>query len=158
MSARDVTLATIIRLIGVAELFALPFIFVPVSWMGLVHERVLGIGPFPTQPFAEYLARHLSALYAVHGAMLVAVSLDLPRYRPLVRLLGWCHLGLGAAVAWTDWSAGFPWIWAAGEGVMVSVWGVLIVIFSANRNPNARQRHGTATVTSGGEESGKELP
>jgi hypothetical protein len=158
MSANDQTLALLIRLIGVAELCALPFVFVPVSWMGLVHERLLGLGPFPQQPIAEYLARHLSALYTIHGAMLVAVSLDLRRYRPLTRLIGWCHLGLGAAVTWTDWSAGFHPLWAAAEGVMVGSWGVLILVFSTRENPNERQRRGMTGVGGGGEESGKEPP
>lgn len=158
MSANDSTLAVLIRLIGIAELCALPFVFVPVAWMGMVHDRVLGLGPFPPQPIAEYLARHLSALYTVHGAMLVAVSLDIRRYRPLARLLGWCHLGLGAAVAWTDWSAGLHPLWAAGEGVAVGGWGVMILVFSTRENPNERQRRGTTGVGGGGEESGKELP
>ncbi len=156
MSAADQTLVVILRIVGLAELFALPFVFVPVSWMGLVHDRVLGLGPFPHQPIAEYLARHLSALYAVHGAMVVAVSLDVPRYRPLARLLGWCHLGLGGAVAWTDVSAGFHPLWAAGEGVMVSSWGVLILVFSNHRNPSDRKRSAPAGVSRMGEESEQE--
>ncbi|MBN9518595.1 hypothetical protein J0H58_08765, partial [bacterium] len=156
MSA-DQALVAILRVIGLAELFALPFVFVPVTWMGLVHDHVLGLGPFPQQPIAEYLARHLSALYAVHGAMGFALSLDVPRYRPLVRLLGWCHLGLGGAVAWTDVSAGLHPLWAVGEGLVVGTCGVLILVFSNRRNPNEHQRRAPTGVSRNGEESEQEL-
>ncbi|MFO0801378.1 MAG: hypothetical protein U0804_28260 [Gemmataceae bacterium] len=143
MSASDASLARLLRFVGAAELAALAFVVAPLGWMEAVHDRVLGLGPLPTSRIVEYLARHLSALYAVHGAMVVAVSLDLPRYRPLARVLGWSHVGLGVAVGWTDCSAGFAWWWALGEGTLVSICGGAIVLL-------ARQRRATTAVSSGG--------
>jgi len=147
MLASDPTLALLLRLLGAAELAALFFVFAPLGWMDAVHDRVLGLGPLPPGRIVEYLARHLSALYAVHGAMVVAISFDLPRYRPLVRVLGWSHVGLGVAVGWADWSAGFPWAWALGEGTLVAACGALIVVAGGRR-----QRRGAEAVGSGGEE------
>jgi hypothetical protein len=151
MAASDYSLAVLLRLVGAAELAALVFVFAPVGWMDAVHDRALGLGPLPAGRIVEYLARHLSALYAVHGAMILAVSLDLSRYRPLARLLGWCHVGLGFLLAWTDWSAGFPWAWAAGEGTLVSACGGLIVYCAGGSTPR-RQRRGPGAVGGGGEE------
>jgi hypothetical protein len=146
MARSDPSLAVLLRLVGAAELAALLFAFAPLGWLDVVHDRVLGLGPLPSGRIVEYLARHLSALYAVHGAMVLAVSFDLPRYRPLARVLGWSHVGLGAAVGWADWSAGFPWAWAVGEGTLVAACGGLIVVFAR------RQRCGSGAVGSGGEE------
>lgn len=148
MSATDAPLTILLRLVGAAELAALVFVLAPLSWMDVVHDRVLGLGPLPAGRIVEYLARHLSALYAVHGVMVLAVSFDLPRYRPLARLLGWCHVGLGLALGWADWSAGFPWAWALGEGTLVSACGGLIVVLARG----GRQRVRSVSVGGGGEE------
>ncbi|HYH65303.1 MAG TPA: hypothetical protein VD866_11465 [Urbifossiella sp.] len=147
MSACDANLALLLRLIGAAELAALAFVVAPFGWMDTVHDRLLGLGPLPAERIIEYLARHLSALYAVHGAMVLAISFDLPRYRPLVRVLGWSHVGLGVALGWADWSAGFPWAWALGEGTLVAACGGLIVVAGGRR-----QHHGAESVGSGGKE------
>jgi hypothetical protein len=42
----------------------------------------------PTGPVVEYLARSLSAFYALVGALCLVVAAALERYRPLVRFLG----------------------------------------------------------------------
>lgn len=146
MARSDHNLAFLLRLIGASELVALLFVIAPLGWMDAVHDRVLGLGPLPAGRIVEYLARHLSALYAVHGVMVLAISFDLPRYRPLARLLGWCHVGLGVAVGWADWSAGFPWAWAVGEGTLVAACGGLIVYFAR------RKRRGAGAVGGSGEE------
>jgi hypothetical protein len=146
MAPSDYSLAVLLRMIGAAELAALAFVFAPVGWMDAVHDRFLGLGPLPSGPIIEYLARHLSALYAVHGAMIVGISLDLTRYRPLAVVLGWSHVGLGPALGWTDWSAGFHWVWALGEGMVVSCCGGLIVAFARCGKLAACQRHRPAAV------------
>jgi hypothetical protein len=148
MARSDASLAFLLRLVGAAELAALAFVLAPLGWMDAVHDGFLGLGPLPAGRIVEYLARHLSALYAVHGAMVLAISFDLPRYRPLVRVLGWSHVGLGVAVGWAGWSAGFPWAWALGEGTLVAACGGLIVVLAGG----VRQRRGSGAVGSGGEE------
>jgi hypothetical protein len=45
-------------------------------------------GEMPTAPVGEYLARPVSACYAILGALGLVVAADLERYRPLVRFLG----------------------------------------------------------------------
>jgi hypothetical protein len=128
--AADAVLKWLLRAVGGVELLAVPFVFFPVPWMDQVHRRVLGLGTLPEGPIVEYMARSLSALYAVHGAVVFALSFDLPRYRPLVRLVGVLHLLLGAAVLATDLSAGMPTPWALGEGPGIAVGGALILLLN----------------------------
>ena len=65
----DALLKWLLRLVGGVELFAIPFIVIPVAWMDAVNDRVLGLGPLPNSPITEYLTRTLSAMYALHGAV-----------------------------------------------------------------------------------------
>ena len=87
MAMADKALVVLLRFVGVSALFALVAVFMPVSWMAATH-RWLGLGEMPTGPVVEYLARSLSAFYAVYGALCLVVAADLGRYRPLVRFLG----------------------------------------------------------------------
>lgn len=130
-------LVVLLRLIAVAELAAVPFVVAPLGWMAAVHARVLGLGPLPDGPLVEYLARHLSAVYVIHGAVALAVSRDLPRYRPLAELLGWGHVGLGGVLFGTDLSAGLGATWAAVEGTIVSACGAVVVVLARNSDGGA---------------------
>src|SRR5438552_11361982 len=94
----DVVLKWLLRLSGGVELCAIPFLLFPFAWMNDVHDRVLGLGPLPNAPIVEYVARSLSALYAVHGAVVFRLSFDVVRFRPLIVFLGWLHLTLGLVV------------------------------------------------------------
>ena len=122
----DVALKWLLRLIGGVELCAIPFIFFPLAAMDAVHAR-LGLGSLPQGPIVEYMARSLSVLYALHGAVVVRLSFDVPRFRPLVAFLGWLHLALGLVVTGIDIAAGLPWWWVAGEGPGIAVGGLLVL-------------------------------
>src|SRR5262245_28993059 len=87
MTRADKALVFLLRFVGVPALFALVAVFMPVSWMVATH-RWLGLGEMPTGPVVEYLARSVSAFYAIMGALCLVLTTDLERYRPLVRFLG----------------------------------------------------------------------
>ena len=87
MTKSDKVLVFLLRLVGVGSLFALVAVVMPSSWMAATH-RWLGLGEMPTGPVVGYLARSVSAFYAVYGALCLVVAADLERYRPLVRFLG----------------------------------------------------------------------
>ncbi|MDB5310027.1 MAG: hypothetical protein JWO38_4229 [Gemmataceae bacterium] len=129
-AAADTALKWLLRLIGGVELCAIPFILFPAPWMDAVHDRVLGLGPLPDGPVVEYMARSLSALYAVHGAVIFRLSFDLPRFRPLVGFLGWLHVLLGMAVLGTDFTAGLPWYWVGVEGPVIAAGGGMILVLT----------------------------
>jgi hypothetical protein len=130
----DVALKWVLRLIGGVELCAIPFLLFPFAWMNDVHDRVLGLGTLPNAPIVEYMARSLSALYAVHGAVVFRLSFDVVRFRPLIGFLGWLHLALGLVVCATDFTAGLPWWWVIGEGPGIAAGGLAILLFNRNGN------------------------
>jgi hypothetical protein len=130
--SKDAMLKILLRLVGGVELCAIPFLFFPLAWMNEVHDRVLGLGPLPAAPVVEYMARSLSALYAVHGAVVFRLSFDVERFRPLVGLLGWLHTVLGLVIFATDLVAGLPWWWVAGEGPGIAAGGLLVLLLSRN--------------------------
>jgi len=126
----DTLLKWLLRLIGGVELFAIPFLLFPFAWMNTVHDRILGLGTLPNAPIVEYMARSLSALYAVHGAVVFRLSFDVPRFRPLIGFLGYLHLVLGLVVFVIDLTARLPMWWVAGEGPGIATGGLLILILN----------------------------
>lgn len=95
----------------------------PLRAMDTVH-RALGMGPLPSGPIVEYLARSTSAFYALLGVLFWAFSLDLARYRPLVRGAGFALVALGMLLFWTDFKAGMPWFWQDAEGPLDALIGI----------------------------------
>src|SRR5215510_4233271 len=129
MTQSDKALVILLRLVGVSALFAVVAVFMPVSWMAATH-RWLGLGEMPTGPVVEYLARSLSAIYAVFGALCLVVAADLERYRPLVRFLGVAFALLGLVLLGVDVAAGLPWWWIAFEGPALIGVGALMVFLA----------------------------
>lgn len=128
--SNDGLLKWLLRAIGGVELCAIPFLLFPFAWMDAVHDRVLGLGTLPQAPIVEYMARSLSALYALHGAVVFRLSFDVPRFRPLIGFLGWLHLAVGLVVLATDLAAGLPWWWVAGEGPGIATGGLIILVLT----------------------------
>ena len=125
MTKSDKALVLLLRIVGVPALFALVAVFMPVSWMAATH-RWLGLGEMPAAPVVEYLARSLSAFYAIMGALCLVLSTDLERYRPLVRFLGAAFAVASGVLTGVDWAAGMPWWWSASEGPGGVVFGALM--------------------------------
>src|SRR5215470_5054565 len=125
MTKSDRALVILLRLVGVGALFALVPVFMPMSWMVGTH-RWLGLGEMPTGPVVEYLARDLSAFYALVGALLLVMASDLERYRPLVRFSALAFIVLSILFTGVDLAAGMPWWWSASEGPGGVVFGALL--------------------------------
>jgi hypothetical protein len=125
----DQALAILLRIVGVTALFALVAVFMPVSWMAATH-RWLGLGEMPTAPVVEYLARSLSAFYAVTGALCLALATDPERYRPLVRFLGVAFALMSVVVLGVDLAVGMPWWWSASEGPGGLGFGALLLFLA----------------------------
>jgi hypothetical protein len=129
MTKSDKVLVILLRIVGVGSLFALVAVFMPSSWMAATH-RWLGLGEMPTGPVVEYLARSLSAFYAVLGALCLVVVADLERYRPLVRFLGLAFALMSVVLLGVDLAAGLPWWWSASEGPGGAVFGTLLFVLA----------------------------
>ncbi len=115
-----------LRVVGSVEVLAAFAAVMPRGWMAATHE-LLGLGPFPQGPLAEYLARSLSALYAVNGGLLLMVSTDARRYAPLVTYLALAATAVGLLLLVTDLSVGMPWWWTLGEGPSLLAFGVVLL-------------------------------
>ncbi len=111
-------LTRLLRLGGSVMLLAALAVLMPRQWMEAAHEMI-GLGPFPDEPVAEYLARTASALYAIHGGMLVLTSFDLRRYSPMILYLGITGCCFAATAAAIDLGTGMPLWWALAESLPV---------------------------------------
>ena len=129
MTRADKVVVLLLRFLGVGSLLALVPVFMPFSWMAATH-RWLGLGEMPTGPVVEYLARSLSAFYAIKGALCLVVAADLDRYRPLVRFLGLAFALMSLVLVGVDLAAGMPWWWSASEGPGGVVFGALLFLLA----------------------------
>lgn len=129
-------LQILLRVGGIMMLLATFAIFMPASWMASSHEW-LGMGDFPESPLVDYLTRSISFLYAMHGGLLLIVSGNLQRYRPLLLYLGVATVVGGVLLTGIDLHAGMPTWWTLSEGPPVGLGGILItwlVLRSTTRN------------------------
>jgi hypothetical protein len=131
---RDRFLILFLRIVGTVSGLAALCAVMPLRAMDAAH-RALGMGPLPSGPIVEYLARSTSAFYALLGALLWTASLDLPRYRPLLRVLGFGLIAFAALLLWTDLKAGLPAFWQAGEGPLDALFGIILVWASRGQSP-----------------------
>jgi len=124
MTKSDKVLVILLHFLGVSGLVALVAVFMPVSWMVATH-RWLGLGEMSVALVVEYLARSLSAFYALFGVLLLVVASDLERYRPLVRFLAAAVVLMSVVFTGIDLAAGLPWWWTTFErppGIGLGAW------------------------------------
>ena len=121
-----ICLSWLLTISGCGLMVATIPVFFPVHWMATIHGW-LGLGEFPDSPITIYLARSTSLLYAVHGTLMLIVSLNMKRYWPLVGVFGWLHVVIGLTMFGIDLTSPMPMYWIAGEGIPVAMAGVLIL-------------------------------
>jgi len=119
-------LALLLRGIGGLDLLALIAVVMPQHWMDVGHKW-LGLGTMPHAPIVGYLARSSSALYALHGAMVLLMSFDVERYAPLIRFMALAALIHGAVILGIDFFEGLPALWRYGEGPAFAAAGVAVL-------------------------------
>lgn len=110
-------------------LLAVFAIFMPVRWMAVSHEW-LGLGNFPESPLVDYLTRSASLLYTWHGGLLLLISFNVRRYRPLLIYLGIATAIGGLILLGIDLHAGMPAYWTLAEGPPVALIGCLMVFLA----------------------------
>lgn len=129
-------LQILLRVGGITMLLATFAIFMPVSWMASSHVW-LGMGDFPESTLVDYLTRSISFLYAVHGGLLLVVSGNIQRYRPVLLYFGIATVVGGVLLTGIDLHAGMPSWWTLAEGPPVALIGLLItwlVLRSSSRD------------------------
>ena len=111
-------------------------VFLPEETMASINAAA-GLGEFPAVPLTSYLTRSLSAMYAVHGALLFVLSTDVPRYRPVIEFVGWITAALGVVMTFIDLTAPMPLWWTLAEGPWVVVIGIVLALLSRRVRPPA---------------------
>jgi hypothetical protein len=122
-------LVVILRLAGIVTITAFPAMLLPVDWMASTH-RWLGLGEFPRAPVVEYLARSIAALYGFHGVLLLIVSTDPQRYRPIIRYVAAMNVVFGTMLLAIDAHAGMPPAWTLLEGPPVIAFGIVMAVLT----------------------------
>lgn len=123
-------LVGILRLIGALLSCAALAVLLPNAWMESIHSA-LGLGEFPRYPLTEYLARSTSALYAIHGGILLLASSDIRRFEPLIRYCGIAGFLFGVTVTAIDLRAGMPLYWTLNEGPPTALGNVVVLYLNA---------------------------
>jgi hypothetical protein len=121
--ATEQWLALLLRVVGGVCLLALIPLWMPRAWIDSGH-RWLGWGPFPESPIAEYLARSVSALSGFYGGLLVALSVDVRRYAPVIHYQAVAIMLLSASGVIVGSWAGMP-LWFVG-GDAVACWAYCV--------------------------------
>jgi hypothetical protein len=126
MNRSERILQIVLRIGGITMLTAFFAIFLPVRWMATTHEW-LGLGAFPEAPIVDYLARSASLLYAWHGGMLLVISTDVRRFRPLLRYIAITTVVCGLLLVGIDLHAGLPSYWTLWEGPPIALIGLVLI-------------------------------
>lgn len=141
LTRSDRILKSLLRLMGGAELLALAAVFFPVDWMKDIHQR-LGLGAMSDSLLTIYLARTVSLLYAFHGWMLLFLSHEIERYRPVIRFWGLLTILAGLMLLGIDLAERVPLWWTAFEGPSVFAFGIAFTFLT-------REKAGDANFGSG---------
>jgi hypothetical protein len=126
-SRRRERLVITLRLMGLLDLCAFAAAAAPRAWIAASHER-LGLGTFPFEPIAGYLARCTSIWCGLYGLLLWFVASDVDRYARLINLMAITMLLHGIALVMIDWVEGMPMWWTATEGPCCSVLALVLLL------------------------------
>lgn len=144
MKPNDRTIVIALRAIGALDMLSFAAAVMPFEWMQWTHQA-LGLGVMPKAPIAEYLARSTSIFYAIHAATLFFLSMDVARYRPVIRFLALLALMHGLFLLWSDLKSGMPYWWVAAETCGVMFEGILILSLLALVNPQPKRPQPSAS-------------
>ncbi len=122
MDRYERSLVVLLRFAAVVLITAVVPAVMPFAWMAAIH-RQLGLGELPQGPIVGYLTRSLSAMYAMHGAIVYFLSLDVRRFLPVVKCLAVLGIAFGVGMFVLDVAVGMPTPWIACEGPFVIVLG-----------------------------------
>lgn len=128
-----------LRTIGAVDLLAFVAMTLPVETLAQVHAW-LGLGTFPESVIAAYLTRTASMLYGLCGVLLLFLSTDVDRYRPLIRFMAGCGMAAGVMLIAIDAASQMPawWLWVEGPlcaAIWWSVWCLAIPVTTERREP-----------------------
>ena len=119
---------------GLVDMLALIAVIMPLEWMSSIND-LCGLGPFPSSRIVAYLARTTSALYALHGALILFISFDVVRYRPLISFLGLIAVIHGVILLGIDLAVGMPFFWTLLEAPSFVAIGLIVLWVQGWKKP-----------------------
>jgi len=128
----DRTLVLVLRVTGAVMVLAVIPVFMPLSWMAACHEGA-GLGPMPTGAIVEYLARSVSAFYALMGGLLWLVAGRARRYADVIAYLAFIFVVFGVVILVIDIRLGLPLWWILLEGPPIAIIGLAVLMLQARR-------------------------
>ena len=116
-----------LRLFGMVDFLAILAVAMPRQWMEVLHT-LAGLGDMPQGPLVGYLARSASALYALHGGMIIFISFDVKRYWPLITFLGVVTMVQGCVILAVDIAVGMSLPWTIIEAPCFIAAGAMVLV------------------------------
>ena len=127
MIAPEISLKVFLRIAGAICVVALVPAIMPRAWIVACHAW-LGLGAFPQEPIAEYLARSTSGLCAFYGGLLWVLSGDVRRYAPIITYQAVAIMFLAIVGNVLSVRCGMPVWWAASDAAGASTIGVVSLV------------------------------
>ena len=119
-------LKLILQINGAVMATALVAVFMSHDQMAAIHQW-LGLGKFPEGIIVDYLARSLSAFYAIMGVLYIVLARDIRAYATIITFVAWASICFGVATIIIDLQLGFPAWWTWGEGPFIIVYGAVVL-------------------------------
>jgi hypothetical protein len=124
----------LLRALGIICILAFVPLVMPVSWIDAAHRR-MGLGPFPSEPIAEYLARSVSSLCMFYGGLLLILARDVKRFAPVIKYQAIASMLLSAFGIFAGARAGLPVAWVIADAI--GCWIFLLPIYLLSRKVNS---------------------
>ena len=109
-------LRRLLRLVGAVCLLAIIPWLMPRDWIVHTHAMI-GLGAFPREPIAEYLARFSSALCAFYGGLLLLLSDDVCHFSRIITYQAIAIMLLSSLGIVLGSAAGIPLSWMTADAV-----------------------------------------
>ena len=119
-------LKLILQINGWVMATALIAVFLSHDQMGAIHEW-RGLGNFPEGIIVDYLARSLSAFYAIMGMLYLVLARDVRAHASVITFMAWASICFGVGSIVIGLQLGFPTWWTWGEGPFIILYGAAIL-------------------------------
>ncbi len=120
-------LKLILQINGGVMTTALVAVFLSHDQMAIIHNKWLGLGEFPKGIIVDYLARSLSAFYAIMGILYLVLARDIRAHATIITFMAWASICFGAASIIINLQLDFPAWWTWGEGPFIILFGMVIL-------------------------------
>ena len=119
-------LKLILQINGGVMAMAVFAVFLRHDQMAAIHEW-LGLGNFPEGIIVDYLARSLSAFYAIMGILYLVLARDIRAHATIISFMAWASICFGVASIIINLQLDFPAWWTWGEGPFIILFGTVIL-------------------------------